>query len=380
MSVRERKRNQIYQIEIPLAYRSDGSKKRHYETFYGGKKEALLREAKLKIEFKTGNFPEKQNITFEIFSDEYLAYQKPILSPKTFRTYCDRVKLINEHIGYMKLKNINTKILDKFYSYLRDKHISKKGKPYSPTTIQAYYALINNMFQVAVKWDYIPNNPNVRIEKPKRARANISYYSDEEITKLLECLSNESLKYQAIVTLALDLSCRRGELTGLTWNNVDLDTGKVVINKTTQYIDRRIYEKETKSVNSDRINFINPYTIELLKRYKKEQLEMQLKLGSKWIKSNRVFTTDFGGNIHPDTPSKILKKVIKKYNLRYITFHGLRHTGISHMIARGFQAQIISRKVGHSSVQVTDAYYSHFFEDEFKQAANSMNDIFEKVQ
>ena len=72
--------------------------------------------------------------------------------------------------------------------------------------------------------------------------------------------------------------------------------------------------------------------------------------------------------------------MVKKYNLKYITFHGLRHTGISHMIARGFQAQIISRKVGHSSVQVTDAYYSHFFEDEFKQAANSMSDIFEKVQ
>ena len=50
------------------------------------------------------------------------------------------------------------------------------------------------------------------------------------------------------------------------------------------------------------------------------------------------------------------------------------------MIARGFQAQIISRKVGHSIFQVTDTYYSHFFEDEFKQAANSMNDIFEKVQ
>ena len=36
------------------------------------------------------------------------------------------------------------------------------------------------------------------------------------------------------------------------------------------------------------------------------------------------------------------------------------------------------RKVGHSSVQVIDAYYSHFFEDEFKQAANSMSDIFKK--
>ena len=61
MSVREIKRNQVYQIEIPIAYRADGTRKRHFETYYGGKKDALLREAKLKIEFKTGNFPEKQN-------------------------------------------------------------------------------------------------------------------------------------------------------------------------------------------------------------------------------------------------------------------------------------------------------------------------------
>ena len=77
---------------------------------------------------------------------------------------------------------------------------------------------------------------------------------------------------------------------------------------------------------------------------------------------------------------KIFQKIIKKYNLKHLTFHGLRHSGISHMIECGVPISVISRKVGHSSVQVTDAYYSHFFDDEFKQAANSMNDIFEKAQ
>lgn len=103
-------------------------------------------------------------------------------------------------------------------------------------------------------------------------------------------------------------------------------------------------------------------------------------LGSKWQGSKRIFTTDYGADIHPDTHSKILGKIINKYSLKKITFHGLRHTNVTLMIAKGIQTQIISRKVGHSSVQVTDAYYSHFFEDEFKQAANSMSDIFEKVQ
>lgn len=53
---------------------------------------------------------------------------------------------------------------------------------------------------------------------------------------------------------------------------------------------------------------------------------------------------------------------------------------LHNMIECGVPISVISRKVGHSSVQVTDTYYSHFFESEFKQAANSMNDIFEKAQ
>ena len=105
-----------------------------------------------------------------------------------------------------------------------------------------------------------------------------------------------------------------------------------------------------------------------------------MKLGSQWIQTNRVFTTEFGRDIHPDTPTKMFQKIIKKYNLKHLTFHGLRHSEISHMIKCGVPISVISRKVGHSSVQVTDTYYSHFFESEFKQAANSMNDIFEKAQ
>ena len=65
--------------------------------------------------------------------------------------------------------------------------------------------------------------------------------------------------------------------------------------------------------------------------------------------------------------------------MKRITFHGLRHTNVSLMISKGIQAQIISRKVGHSSVQITDRIYSHFFEDEFKEVANVMDDVFTRV-
>jgi len=148
-----------------------------------------------------------------------------------------------------------------------------------------------------------------------------------------------------------------GELTALTWDDIDLNSGSVIINKTTQYVKGLgIIEKETKTPTSDRKLYISSTTLKILKRYKFEQEKQRFKLGNKWQNSNRIFTTIFGGDIHPDTPSKIFKKVRDKYNLRYLKFHGLRHTAISLLIRDGIQAQVISKKSGHSSLQVLHRY------------------------
>ena len=136
-----------------------------------------------------------------------------------------------------------------------------------------------------------------------------------------------------------------------------------------------IFEKTTKTQTSDRIIYLSNKTIEILKAYQKEQLENKLKLGSKWANSKRIFTTIVGGDMHPDTPSQILEKIIKKYDLKRISFHGLRHTSISLQISSGIQAQIISKRAGHSSVSTTHSIYSHFFDNEFKEVASAMNNI-----
>lgn len=168
------------------------------------------------MQLKKGSFVPKNHLTIQQLSEEYLNYKKSILSPKTYRTYCQRMILINEHIDYVKVINITAKILDKFYTYLRTEHLSSKGTPYSSTTLQDYYALINNMLEFAVKWDYLNFNPNTKIEKQKKARSNASCYSKEDMIKLLQYLMQKPLKYQAIIITALHLACRRGELTEFT--------------------------------------------------------------------------------------------------------------------------------------------------------------------
>ena len=133
-----------------------------------------------------------------------------------------------------------------------------------------------------------------------------------------------------------------------------------------------VFEKRTKSDSSNRTIFISNTTMEVLKKYKLEQNKLKLQLGNKWKNSKKVFTTEYGDNMHPDTPSKILNKIINKYNLKRISFHDLRHTSISLQIASGIQTQIISKRAGHSSISVTHNVYSHFFDNEMKEVANKM--------
>lgn len=374
MSVREIERNKKYQIEIVLGY-NGGTKIRHYETFIGKKSEAKLREYELKTMLRDGSTFQKNNLTVKDLSMEYLKYQKDILSPKTYINYEYRLRLVMKKIGYVKVKELNVKILENFYHFLRHGYTSARGKPLSPTTIQSYYCIINNMLVYAVKCEYIKSNPNSKIDKPKRAKTNIQFYTPDEVEKLITALAQEPIKYQAIIMLALDLGCRRGELTGLTWKDIDFKTHRVEINKTTQYAYGKIFEKGTKTEHSERVNYISDTTVQILKKYQKQQLKQKLLLCSKWQGSKRIFTTEYGADMHPDTPTKILDQVIKKHNLKRITFHGLRHTHVTLMISKGIQTQIISRKVGHSSVQTTDRIYSHFFENVFKDVANVMEEF-----
>lgn len=374
MAVQEIIKNKKYKIDIPIGY--NGNKRiRHIETFYGGKKEAVLRENELKIQLKNNTYVKKNAMTMQELIDEWLKSKKSNIGIKTYQEYERYCKNISHCIGHIKVKDLNVKILEDFYNELKTcKGKGKNKNGYSEKTVKHHYTLVSEILNTAVKWGSLHTNINQNVTPIKVHKKEIQCYSPEDVEKLIEALQNEPIKYQAIVMLALDSGCRRGELTGLTWNDIDFKKSTININKVTQYVTGYgIFEKTTKSDTSNRVVYITPTTIQVLKKYKAEQDKQRLLLGNKWQNSNRVFTTDYGGDMHPDTPSKILEKLIKKYDLKRITFHGLRHTSISLQITSGIQSQIISKRAGHSSVSVTHNIYSHFFDNGFKEVADKMD-------
>lgn len=206
MSVQEIEKNKKYKITVVLGY--NGNKRiRHIETFYGGKKDATIRENEIKSQVKNNTYVNKSKMTVKDLFKEYSDYNKDKWSPRTYVSNLNWINKINDKIGHIHLQDLNVKVLEEFYSYL------KNETTYADKTRQHFYTLINGALNKAIIWGYITINVNTRIEKPKARRKEVECYSPEEVGKLIEVLQNEPLKYQAIILLALDSGCRRGELT-----------------------------------------------------------------------------------------------------------------------------------------------------------------------
>jgi integrase len=64
----------------------------------------------------------------------------------------------------------------------------------------------------------------------------------------------------------------------------------------------------------------------------------------------------------PDSISKAFDRLIKATGVRRITFHGLRHTHISHQLMDGVHVKIVSERAGHANISTTLSVYAAFIQ------------------
>ena len=57
---------------------------------------------------------------------------------KTYINNQQRLKLVMNRIGYVKVKDINVKVLKNFYHYLRHTYVTNQNKPLNSTLLSAY--------------------------------------------------------------------------------------------------------------------------------------------------------------------------------------------------------------------------------------------------
>jgi integrase len=272
-----------------------------------------------------------------------------------------------------------------FYENLQEEGIraDKKEGGLSAKTIQHHHRLLSVMFSHAVDWKMISENPAKIVKPPKVEQKDIEFYDEEQIMKLIDVLNNAPVKYMLMVMVAIFTGIRRGELMGLTWDDVIFDDKTISINKASQYIRRKgISMKAPKTKFSKRKIMIPDFLIDLLKAYKTIQQEDRLKIETiyeKYEHKGFVFAQDNGKPMHPDTISQWFAEFIKKNNLPHITFHGLRHSHATILLANNTDIVSVSRRLGHEKASTTINIYGHPIEKSENIISEKLGRILKKT-
>lgn len=252
---------------------------------------------------------------------------------------------------------------------------TKKG--YSHATTVKLYNILNGIFEMAFLDDSLPMNPMLKVKRPTPRKDEVhkeeseKAYTTKELAHILSCVEQEPLKWQVYINLAADTGCRRGELCGLQWSDIDWSTGTITIRRNLQYTAQKgVYVAAPKNGKTRSVD-IGPETITLLRKLREEQAETCI---SQW-----VFTQDgLPDPMHPQSPTRYFKRFGERYSIPDFHPHKLRHSSASIALTNGADVVSVSERLGHSDTAVTLRMYAHANEESIRRAGQTVRDAIEK--
>ena len=388
------KRGDTYKITVSCGYDINGKQIRRHTTWKpasGMTKKQIEKELDRQTvlfeeKVTSGDFLQDGNIKLGDFCNQYLEIlsTSESVAPTTVAMH---KRAIQHYIlparGHIKMKDLKPihvqKFIQEISKELPNTSTRNRDQPtmkLKPATIKRYYVVLQSILSRACKLGVISINPatSSKIDLPQQGQAEIEIFTKEEASKMLSCLNNEPLIYQALIHLAIVTGARKGELIALTWDNIDLKAGTIIIKQSNYKLTGE--EIKTKTTKSGKIRSVSipPYCVSLLKDYRVHQMQEQIKAGDQWNDENWVFTQWNGKPMHVNTPSHWFSKFLAKYDLPHRKFHALRHTSATLLLANGTNIKTVSSRLGHSQLSTTNIYL-HSIEEADRAASQSFETI-----
>ena len=253
-------------------------------------------------------------------------------SPRTVKQYSFLLEVFLEFIR-KPLEECDSSDIEKYKFYLATERNYSKNSQY--LAVQAL------KYAMKVKDIKIPKN----LTPPKRSRKMPVYLSQSETSRLLK-ESSKSQRDFTIVNLVLNSGLRVSELCNLKTEDIEFDTGKIIIHGG--------------KGDKERIALVSDKVMESLKRYFKSRLDRN-------VDSPYFFTSNKGGMFHTSTIEKIVRNIAREAGInRKVTPHTLRHTFATNILKNGGDIRFIQTLLGHSSISTTEIY-THLDSDTMRE-------------
>ena len=288
--------------------------------------------------------------------------------------------LIRPSFGKKRVVNVKRSDVRAFYISL----LEERGV--SIATVENVHNVLQQVFQYAVDDDLLRKNPCDRVLKEiKLACSNLKSEKKkalsmrQQINFLRFIYEDERYNHwYPTFFIMVNTGLRVGELTGLRWQDIDLERGLIDVNHTLVYFDHKDNKGIYFSINTPKT--INGYRKVVMTEAVKEAFRMEKAYQEKAGLVSKdeidgyddfIFINRFGHVQHQGTLNKALRRIIRDFNvdaaakgitepndiLPHFSCHILRHTYATRAVESGVSVKYLQTQMGHSEIQITMDYY-----------------------
>ena len=325
-----------YRVRI-FDYTDENGKKVYRSFTAPTKKEAELLAAK----YKTGAMHADELQTVAQCVEEYIQLKKAVLSPATVRNYKQLKRALDtEYPNFAKrtIRSLTQKDVQGFISMLADKK--------SPKTVRNYHGLLTASSEKI---------RGFKITLPQMVQYAPSIPTEAQIKTLLDYVKIDDKELEIPVMLASSCMMRRGEICGLSMNDVNFKNKtihirhSVVIDEDCEWV-----SKAPKTVKSDRIIKVPDFVLEAIKK--------------------QGYITTY----NPTMITGHFKRALEACGLPHFRFHDLRHYCASMYHFQGVPMSYVQKYGGWSTMSTLVKIYQHTLKDKEDEVFGKMNDYFSK--
>ena len=290
-----------------------------------------------------------------LFSQYLALWMQTVKENRRQKTYIQYNGLLNRYIlpefGHHRLRDLHPIQIERYLS-------QRKAAGVGDRTCQLIYSTMFTALRAAVRKGLIGRNPMEAVEKPRvRNPKQKVVLEPEQIQRLLIAAQGERLEF--LYHLAVVTGLREGEIFGLKWEDVDLEKGRLKVQRQAQRVPKQgMVFSAPKTQSGIRVVSLGSTTIEKLRQHRSRQKEEKKELGDKWHENELVFTTVIGTTLDPHNLLKDFKALLLKAGLPLMRFHDLRHTSITLVLNEiGAPIKEAQRRAGHASPTTTINIY-----------------------
>lgn len=329
--------------------------KRKRKVVYGHtRKEAAekLRQLQQQLDAGLNLTTEKQTVAAFLQTWLNTVVKPPHHAPTTHQAYTYIVNAyLIPHLGHIQLDRLAPQHVQAMMNDL-SAHLSSSSVAYART-------ILVTALNQAVRWGYIARNVGQLTDPPRVERRERQTLTEEQAGQFLAQVAGHRL--EVLYHVAFGLALRKGEIIALKWSDIDIEQGRLTVQK-------------GKTPAARRTLSLPPTLIERLREHWQHQQRERLARGLEWQEHGLVFPDKNGKPLAPFALWRHFKSMLKKADLPDISFHDLRHSAASFLAASGEHPRTVMEILGHSKIDVTMEIYTHISNQQQRDALSRLYD------